>query len=71
MSWIPSPREPADDLMAVAEAVGVVPAVDEPIPYAVPGIQPECEFTAGPTGWGPPFADANLARLLAKWEAEQ
>lgn len=52
-----------DDLMAVAEAVGVVPD-DEPVPYRPAGEQPAVEFSAGPVGPGPIWADENLARVF-------
>lgn len=56
-----------DDLLAVAEAVGVVaPAenADQPVPHRVTGEQPAIEFTAGPVGPGALWADAHLARVF-------
>lgn len=48
---------PSDDLMALAEAVGV--ARTRP---RTPGEQPLSEFTAGPRSCGPVWSDDNLAR---------
>lgn len=54
---------PDQELLAVAEAVGVVVEVDEePITYQLAGEQPAVEFSAGPVGPGPLWSDANLAR---------
>lgn len=66
---IPGPRVPLDDLMAIADAVGLTTPhdVDEPIPYTLPGLQPACEFTAGPIGFGPRWTDDALADVLAGW----
>lgn len=51
-----------DDLLAVAEAVGVV--VDEPIPYRLTGEQPAVEFTDGPESHGPLWTDEHLAEVF-------
>lgn len=40
---------------------------DQPIPYAVAGMQPPCEFTAGPSGFGPMWSDFRLANILQAW----
>lgn len=55
-----------DDLLAVAEAVGVVVEVDgdEPIPYRVAGEQPPVEFSEGPVGPGALWSDAHLASVF-------
>lgn len=49
--------EPTDDLMALAEAVGVARVRERRA-----GEQPLNEFTAGPTAYGPLWSDANLHR---------
>lgn len=53
------PTQPADDLMKLAEAVGVVAEAIRP-----PGAQPAVEFTDGPDTNGPVWSDANLARVF-------
>lgn len=59
---VPAPAPAAaasDDWMAVADAAGVT--------ERTPGLQPEVEFTAGPTTWGPAWGDARLAQVVDQW----
>ena len=51
--------ETGDDLMTLAEAVGVVAEEVRP-----PGAQPAVEFTDGPDTNGPVWSDANLAEVF-------
>ena len=53
---------PVEDLTGLAEVLGVL--VDS---LRQPGEQPAVEFTAGPTSYGPFWADDRLAQLLDVW----
>lgn len=69
-SLVDANQEPSD-LLAVAEAVGVVVVevtIDEPVPYRMAGQQPAVEFSDGPTIYGPVLSDQRIAEFISGGE---